>query len=52
MVWCLFGCGLDDDDMLALGGLFLATCGGLSWHVMVYIVAIGLVRNYTYFYHF
>ena len=42
MLWygVLFGYGLQDDVALALGGLFQAIFGGLSWHVMFYLVAI------------
>jgi hypothetical protein len=51
MVWCFFGYGLDDDDALALGGHISSYCGGLSWHVVVYLVVIGLVRLFTCCYH-
>jgi hypothetical protein len=44
MIWCRFGYGVDDDDALALGGHFIAI-------VVVYLVAIGLVRLFPCCYH-
>jgi hypothetical protein len=41
-----FGYGLHDDDALAPGGLFLAICGGLSWHGMVYLVVIWIDKTF------
>jgi hypothetical protein len=38
MIWCLFGCGFEDDDALALGGDSFVICGGLVWHLMVILL--------------